>query len=716
MGNIVLPTSHELKGLTPVIATVILVLLTLTAVGTFYVWVSGLQSDAQDQVTQPLQQDIVVKDLQCIPGSTPGNADELRIALNNAGEQDITASHVDIYLYSPGDTLHTAVTGRDWSDAGFTTAGNLDIISVPLNQSGGTILTPGQYYDVELEFVNDGITVQAGRCIGRTDATDAPTTTDDYTSISITDNYSKTDWQDSAQPVEITCTDTESGCTQIDYELRHSNDTVLDAGTATGTDPVTETVTVGNDSDEEGALELWYRGTSDDGNTTTNTTIIKIDKTPPFIHLPTNSSWFSSNTTFTVDEGPSGIVTCDHRTNDGSSGWTDWRTRPCGEVTVSIGSDASNHNCSVEGQGQCGVGVRVTNDAGNTETDTTWFNIDYTTPSTTIPAPSESQVQDADFTVTVDDQDDGAYASCEYRVNDGGSGWTSWYTRSCPDGSFDVAVGNTGNCTTEGTDACQVAVRVEDGAGFSAGDVTAYDINMPDTSGPTTAIVGPDTANTYTSDFTVTVNDTAGGSTLATCRYRFNSGTWQTRACPDSLFTTRVGSDCSSGTCTLDVYVEDGNGENATDQTTYTVDTTSSAVTFATGDRVKLRNTAANLTWGRDHTYRVEKLAMYDRTLGIGSTYNLSVHGTADESVQSTIWTHSLNTFSYGSSVLKIASAANSGTTIDFTFTGATELGSGTYTLYRDGAQIQELGNGDVLTWQDDADGTPHNYTIRPEQ
>ncbi len=531
----------------------------------------------------------------------------------------------------------------------------------------------------------------------------------------VTDDYEQEGWQTEPQPVTITCEGEDVGCEDVEWEIQ-DEDEVLRNGTESGTDPVEVDLTVGDEEEEEyGSLTLRYRGTNEEGTSSEwAETDLLISLNPPHVHIEDDDSWYSDEFTAVVDEDWSEPPQdhCMYRTNDSTAGWSEWKDRDCGEVTVSVGAEPE-HDCTGEGEQACAVQVFVNDTSGQNDTDTARFNIDYTPPTTEIQGPSADQTQDSEFTVLISDSDNQELDYCEYQIKDGDAEWTDEEIRDC-DGTVEISVGDGGDCTTHGDDTCNVTVRATDAAGLQDVDHRAWSIDMgEEDEALDTVITGPETAHTYGDTFTVAVND-SGGENLDTCEYQIDGNGWIERSCPNGLFDVST-SDCT-GTCTVETQVEDGDGNTATDSRTYTIDPDMPVIVFEENEIIQFPETDATVEWGVDHTYREESIYLYPRTLGIGNRLNLSVHGTNDETVETTIDTHGFTTFAYGSSILEIHTTASNGVDIEFTFTGSTTLGSGEYVLYRNGAEHQTLGTGGTLSWQDTADGTTQTYTIIPEQ
>lgn len=696
------------QGITPVVSVVLLLLILIVLSASVFVWFGDVLTGSQE-TSSGLSAQFSVVSLQCNVGQDSG--DELFFGLKNRGKQDIAASRVDVYIRDTSGNLVKSITGLNWENKAFTDAGGFDTVTVSASE---TWFEQGQYYEIEIVFSSSDITLNVGQCFADLPSANPVTASSQNLPVT-TDSYATTDWTDTPQDVPISCQAADgSDCTQVEWQVYDGNNNIVDSGTVTGT---TATVTVGDDAD--GALTVLHRGTDENGTVGSwNSTLVKVDKTPPHTYIADDGDWYSSDFTKSVEdtEDDSNPPTCDYQTNDGGTGWTNWKSRQCGQVSITVGSNPSTNECSTEGQDQCGIKVRATNQAGDSETYTEYLNIDYSKPSLQRTGPSTGSTYSDDFTVTVSESDAvSGVNTCNYRTKDDGDAWTNWRPRNCTTGTFNVTVGSSGDCTTPGTDTCQVEIASVDKAGNTRTVSARFDIQL-DTTGPTTAILGPDTGHTYTTNFTVTVNDTAGANPLSTCEYSINSGSWQTRSCPDGLFTVTVGSsrDCGTGSCTVDVRTTDANGNTASDTRSYDVDTSSSEVTFAQNEEVDLYNTDSTLIWGNAHTYYVEQLTMYTRTLGVGQRYNLSVYTSSDQSVNTTINTHQLNTFSYGSPILDMNTVANAGTTVNFQFTGATDI-AGAYALYKDGAKMQDLASGGTLSWTDSGDGTGHTYEVIPE-
>ncbi|MDY6762027.1 MAG: archaellin/type IV pilin N-terminal domain-containing protein, partial [Candidatus Nanohaloarchaea archaeon] len=122
------------KGITPVVAMVLLLMMTVAAAGAAYVWTQGIITGQQEEAEEQLNTEITVRDLQCTASN--GNVE---FFLDNTGSQTVQASDVTVYLYSVADgslvnnvaTSHSDLApGDSWGpstvsfDAADMTAGN----------------------------------------------------------------------------------------------------------------------------------------------------------------------------------------------------------------------------------------------------------------------------------------------------------------------------------------------------------------------------------------------------------------------------------------------------------------------------------------------------------------------------------------------------------------------------------------------------------------
>lgn len=336
-----------------------------------------------------------------------------------------------------------------------------------------------------------------------------------YPSVDINDNYTGSGWQNEAQPVRVTCDDNGNPCGQVDWRIVRGG-TVVDpsgGGWNTAPGPVSQVDVLVGDANN-GDLTLEYRGWDQFGQeVVTGSENILVDKADPDTTIPDDSTYYEDDFTYTAvtdtDTGGSDVDSnrCEYKTNDDGAGWSaSWRSRPCGEVSVTVGQPGSGADCTTEGQDVCGIRTRVWDNAGNSDTATQWFNIDYSGPQT-----QDNYTDDAWKTspqpIQITCSDDGSScASIEWwityqngtivesPVNDSGT-------------TTDVMVGDDANGELF------LYYRGWDNTGRVERPTNEQRVRV-DNNGPQTNITGADPEAWYNDDITVSVNDTGSISGL----------------------------------------------------------------------------------------------------------------------------------------------------------------------------------------------------------
>mgnify|MGYP002338700941 FL=1 len=114
------------KGVTPVIAIIMLVLIVLVMVGGVFAWMTGFQEDVQekgqqqlDEFLQDAENNIMIPSHTCDESSDPPKLDELYIRNDHETEPyNVTVFH-DGSLANNGDTLNLVPdTTKDYYNAG----------------------------------------------------------------------------------------------------------------------------------------------------------------------------------------------------------------------------------------------------------------------------------------------------------------------------------------------------------------------------------------------------------------------------------------------------------------------------------------------------------------------------------------------------------------------------------------------------------------------
>ncbi|MDY6773718.1 MAG: archaellin/type IV pilin N-terminal domain-containing protein [Candidatus Nanohaloarchaea archaeon] len=169
------------KGVTPVVAIVLLLMMTVGAAGAAYTWFSQMQQQLQEKARTQLQSQLEVKDLEC--NAEPENTVE--VALKNSGDTTVRLGRVDMFIRDSSGHLNITVTRMDLSqpnacngnECRFDNPGGFSQFTVNVsdptydNQPGsGTVspsdakLVPGSFYTVKIGFTNSDISVSAGGC------------------------------------------------------------------------------------------------------------------------------------------------------------------------------------------------------------------------------------------------------------------------------------------------------------------------------------------------------------------------------------------------------------------------------------------------------------------------------------------------------------------------------------------------------------------------
>ncbi|MDP2655775.1 MAG: hypothetical protein Q8P17_04630, partial [bacterium] len=200
-----------------------------------------------------------------------------------------------------------------------------------------------------------------------------------------------------------------------------------------------------------------------------------------------------------------------------SKNGTTWETTvtagyACANTSIQISVGATTGNCKYQGVDACKVTISGQDNALNSSTDSPFFSIDWSVPSTSVTGPTGWQT--ANFIATIDDADGtNLFQSCYARAyNTGTTPPPPTYdgTRGCPDGGFTVDL--TSACSVEGTDKCTVQAYAVDAAqntGAVASRTFSIDKTAPTTDGPKGTQNWQSTDATET---TLTCNDTGGSA------------------------------------------------------------------------------------------------------------------------------------------------------------------------------------------------------------
>lgn len=111
---------EQRKGLTPIIAVVLLLLMTVAAAGLAYQFVTGTQSDVQEKVKSNVDSQLSASDYAFIIENVGKSGTGHAITIRNTGKAAITAS--DLSLYIDGASVAHGLTGSIAAGSTTTTA------------------------------------------------------------------------------------------------------------------------------------------------------------------------------------------------------------------------------------------------------------------------------------------------------------------------------------------------------------------------------------------------------------------------------------------------------------------------------------------------------------------------------------------------------------------------------------------------------------------
>lgn len=167
------------KGITPVIAIVLLLMMTVGAVGGAYAWFNQIMQDAQDQATSELETEMNVFGIECY--SPSAGEGRVKVFLENTGESAVDFSPVDMIVYD-GPTGERTVglstrglqmsANRRGSDGGVEEVADAADLQDDANEPGdlaGYVLHAGgefednRNYDIEFRFTNSDYQI-SGTC------------------------------------------------------------------------------------------------------------------------------------------------------------------------------------------------------------------------------------------------------------------------------------------------------------------------------------------------------------------------------------------------------------------------------------------------------------------------------------------------------------------------------------------------------------------------
>jgi len=137
-GVIMMPASR--KAVSPLIATLLLVLISIAAASLIYVFVTGYISGSAGQ--RPTAQSQIVIEAASLNASNPPN---VTVYVRNVGQQEIPSGNWSIYLYD----LNGTMVGYNVTYTA-SSLGPGSLLQINATVTNTTTMAPGSYYDVKV--------------------------------------------------------------------------------------------------------------------------------------------------------------------------------------------------------------------------------------------------------------------------------------------------------------------------------------------------------------------------------------------------------------------------------------------------------------------------------------------------------------------------------------------------------------------------------------
>jgi len=137
-GVIMMPTSR--KAVSPLIATLLLVLISIAAASLIYVFVTSYISGSAGQ--RPTAQSQIVIEAASLNASNPPN---VTVYVRNVGQQEIPSGNWSIYLYD----LNGTMVGYNVTYTA-SSLGPGSLLQINATVSNTTTIASGSYYDVKV--------------------------------------------------------------------------------------------------------------------------------------------------------------------------------------------------------------------------------------------------------------------------------------------------------------------------------------------------------------------------------------------------------------------------------------------------------------------------------------------------------------------------------------------------------------------------------------
>jgi PGF-pre-PGF domain-containing protein len=144
------------------------------------------------------------------------------------------------------------------------------------------------------------------------------------------------------------------------------------------------------------------------------------------------------------------------------------------------------------------------------------------------------------------------------------------------------------------------------------------------------------------------------------------------------------------------------------------------------GDSITVNDANSTITWGKDYTFNTTSFNLYQDTLEINRTgeltdWNISITSNTTPQINSTLYRYNLSEPpKTGETVLHVETSTVSPATVDYRFTGIPKIENEHYVLERDNEQISTFDSGNTASWTHSQWNADHNFTLtyreKPEQ
>ncbi len=148
------------KGITPVIAIVLLLMITVAAAGATYVWIQKILSSQQKEINTKLETKLQILQTTCHAGTN-----KLELIIINSGKRTVDMSPLDVIVYDSSGSV-TPITKINVDESSMSNATAWKQAQKPGGYTGPVTLTlngkfvAGEYYSkITLRFKNSDYSI-----------------------------------------------------------------------------------------------------------------------------------------------------------------------------------------------------------------------------------------------------------------------------------------------------------------------------------------------------------------------------------------------------------------------------------------------------------------------------------------------------------------------------------------------------------------------------